>query len=249
MKHTPPTIETLETRTLMSASHLPGLGELHEQENTTGVIKPAAPTNLAGTVHGTAVTLNWADTSDNELGFVVFRKGGKGKISLIGRVDPNVTTYTDSTATESADQYMVMAYNQGGNSRPTNIVNLQIPSMVQVIAPKKLKSKALSTTSILVTWEKDYGATNGYIIERSTDGTTFTQVGTNAAGNRSFTDTGLTLGTKYYYRITAVGPENHTAVSAVLPAMTKARDKAENHSGGQEDNSHHEPESHDSNHA
>ncbi len=247
MKHTTPIVETLETRTLMSVSHYPGLGESHERENTTGVIKPAAPTDLAGTVNGTAVTLNWTDTSDNELGFIVFRKGAKGKMTLIGRVDPNVTTYTDTTAPESAEQYIVMGYNQGGNSRPSNLVNVQIPSLVQVIAPRQLKSKALSTTSILVSWDKDYGATNGYIIERSTDGTTFTQVGTKPAGTKSFTDTGLTLGTKYYYRITAVGPENHTAVSAVLIGMTKMRDKGDNH-GGQDGDSHHEPESHDTVH-
>jgi len=217
-------LETLEPRTLMSASLMSGHEtEIHSEPHAPGIIIPAKPTNLAGTVDGTHVILTWTDNSDNELGFVIFRACGKSKgLKLIGRVDANATTFTDLNVTDPNDTYVVRSYGTQHNSEPSNAVTVSVESLITVIAPKKLRSQAVSTTSIKLSWQGDYGATNGYIIERRLAGTTdFTQIGTVAVNVRSFTDTGLTAATRYEYRITAVGPVGHTAVSAVLIGQTK----------------------------
>ena len=72
-------------------------------------------------------------------------------------------------------------------------------------APSGLTATAASNSQINLAWTGSVGAT-GYIIQRSTSGSGgWTQVGTTAAGTTTYSDTNLTAGTTYYYRIQATG--------------------------------------------
>ncbi len=76
---------------------------------------------------------------------------------------------------------------------------------VSPAAPLSLTATAASTSGINLTWSGSTGAT-GYIIQRSLSSTGgWAQVGTTAAGTTTYSDTGLTAGTTYYYRVQATG--------------------------------------------
>lgn len=70
--------------------------------------------------------------------------------------------------------------------------------------PTALILTVLSDTSIQLDWTangvEDY---DGYSVERSADGITYAEIDTVAVGAETFTDTGLTKETIYYYRIRA----------------------------------------------
>jgi hypothetical protein len=70
-------------------------------------------------------------------------------------------------------------------------------------APSNLAATALSASRIQLTWTDNSNNEGGFKIERSTNGTTFTQVNLSSANSTSFTDTDLTPNTKYFYRIRA----------------------------------------------
>ena len=67
----------------------------------------------------------------------------------------------------------------------------------------------------LLTWSNVGGNEQGIEIERSTDGTTFSTVGTAPMGATNFMDTGLDPTRTYTYKIKALGDQTSTADSAL----------------------------------
>jgi hypothetical protein len=68
--------------------------------------------------------------------------------------------------------------------------------------PDTLTATVISDTRIDLAWTNN-GIVNytGVSIERSTDGVTYSEITTVAAGSSSYSNTGLTAGTLYYYRV------------------------------------------------
>ena len=67
-------------------------------------------------------------------------------------------------------------------------------------APMGLTVTGTTATTAGLSWSCVSGAA-GYVIERSSDGVTFAQVGTTASGVTTFTDTCLAGGQGYFYRV------------------------------------------------
>jgi hypothetical protein len=69
----------------------------------------APPTNVRGTTNGSSVTVNWSASSDNVVGYHVYRANGtNGSFTRLTTSPITATTYTDSSSGGSAN-YMVRA--------------------------------------------------------------------------------------------------------------------------------------------
>ena len=90
-------------------------------------------------------------------------------------------------------------------------------------APSGLKAAAASKTQISLTWVDNSSDETGFKVERSTDGVSFTQLATLAAGSRSYASTSLSGGKKYYYRVRAYNANGNSAYTAVAVATTPTR--------------------------
>lgn len=94
-------------------------------ETETFVITPMpSPDSLLAVFTSTAVKLSWKDKTDYEEGFKVERKEGSGSYTEIGKVEMNVTTYTDNTIDPKNVQsysYRVRAFNNYASSPYTEI--------------------------------------------------------------------------------------------------------------------------------
>jgi hypothetical protein len=88
-------------------------------------------------------------------------------------------------------------------------------------APNDLVATSISGTQINIAWTDNNTAESGYKIERSTDGVNFyPQAGTGVNGH-SYSNTGLTAGKKYYYRVYAVNSTGgRSGFSNVASAVT-----------------------------
>jgi len=85
-------------------------------------------------------------------------------------------------------------------------------------APTGLSASTVDTSQISLSWTASGGATS-YKIQRSPDGSTgWAQVG--ATATTTFTDTGLTAATTYYYRVVASNSIGDSAPSNVASAKT-----------------------------
>ena len=90
---------------------------------------PAPPTNLTATaVNPNQIDLSWQDNAADELGFRISRSLDGSNFSEIASVGPNVTTFSDTGLTpETTYFYLVVAFNNFGNSAPTNVAGATTP--------------------------------------------------------------------------------------------------------------------------
>jgi len=103
--------------------------------------------------------------------------------------------------------------------------------------PTNLTAKSASSSSVAMHWSDNSTRENGYKIERSTDGSSFSQIKLTSANVTSFTDTSRTSGKRYYYRVRAYSavdgnsPFSNTA-SAVPGATTSSSSVLGSYSDG-----------------
>ena len=88
-------------------------------------------------------------------------------------------------------------------------------------APTNLTAVAVFTDRIGLAWTDNASNEDGFRIERSTDGTNFSVIGSVGPGVTSFTDTGLRPWTNYHYRVVAFNAAGASAYSNVLKVRTK----------------------------
>jgi fibronectin type 3 domain-containing protein len=87
-------------------------------------------------------------------------------------------------------------------------------------APGNLAVTAASTSQINLTWTNNATNQTGFKIDRSTDGVNFTTIATVTA--TSYSDTGLSAGTTYSYRVRATNASGDSSNSNVASATTLA---------------------------
>jgi len=175
-------------------------------EVTTPDVPPAAPTSLMTTaVTSSQVDLAWTDNSGNEDGFVIERSTDGGATwNPVGQTGAGVATFSDTTVIPGNSYlYQVYAFNANGNSLPSNSVQAVVPNVIPA-DPTNLAATTVASTQVDLAWTDNANNEDGFRIERSDDGGgTWNQVGQTAANVTTFSDTGLTPGTGYMYRVYA----------------------------------------------
>jgi len=95
------------------------------------------------------------------------------------------------------------------------------PSYWATRTPTDLLLAVISDTSIKLDWTangvEDY---DGYSVERSADGVTYAEIDTVLVGTETFTDTGLTELTLYYYRVRAYKGAEYSGYCSVKSDIT-----------------------------
>jgi hypothetical protein len=172
-------------------------------------VVPTAPTNLlVNGVSSSQLTLTWNDNSTNETGFRIERSiAGSGRWIQIGTVGTNVKTYTDSgLSAASKYAYRVSATTATGTSGYSEIVSQATAAVVSVPgAPGSLAATPVGTTEISLAWSDAASTETGFEIERTIAGTDqWVRLTTVSANVTTYSDTGLSEGTGYDYRVRAV---------------------------------------------
>src|SRR4051794_37120688 len=133
-----------------------------------------APTQLVGVpFSATRVDLTWVDTNTNEDGFRIERSAaGANSWTELGTAGPNVTAYSDTTASAGTSyDYRVRAYTGATNTDYSNVttVTTSVPG-----APSALTAIAPATgTTIALHWTDNGTNESGFHIERSSNGVDF----------------------------------------------------------------------------
>jgi hypothetical protein len=150
------------------------------------------------------MNVSWTDNADNETHFLLERSTDGVHFRRIASLGANTTEFIDSNLTGGMQyQYRLRSVNGIGGSkwvRGSGTTVTEVPPA----APSGFTATGVSTSSIQLGWTDNATNELNFLIDRSSDGVTFSRIASLSTDATSFTDTGLSAGQTYYYNIKAV---------------------------------------------
>jgi hypothetical protein len=182
-------------------------------------IPPAAPTALAPTAGNHQVGLTWTGSSGATSYHVKRATTSGGPYTQIA--SPSAASYTDSGLTNGTNYfYVVSALNASGESANSNQASATpvatAPPPPTVPAAPTALTATRGNQQIVLTWNASSGATSYHVKRSTTSGGPYTQV--SAPTSNSYTNTGLTNGTTYFYVVSALNASGESANSSQVSA-------------------------------
>jgi N-acetylneuraminic acid mutarotase len=154
----------------------------------------------------------------------VFRFNAEGSLALSGTPSSS-THWIEATETVSVKDGRLTITN-GSGAKNNKLAFIDIDSAtgstlaIPPASPSNLNVSSVSSTSLKLAWSDNSVREDGYKIERSTDGKSFSQIATVGANVSTYTNTGLTSGKKYYYRVRAYNVYGNSSYTNVASATT-----------------------------
>lgn len=179
---------------------------------------PTVPSGLTAIAGNAQVNLTWS-ASSGATGYYLKRSTTSG--GPYSQVSAQAsTTYSDTSVTNGTKYfYVVSSYNSYGQSANSAEVSATPQASPPPPVPTGLQATP-GNTQVSLAWIASTGATS-YNVKRSTaNGGPYTQI--SAPATTSFTDTGLTNGTTYYYVVSAVSSAGESANSSQVSATPAA---------------------------
>jgi hypothetical protein len=188
--------------------------------NATTFGPPSAASNLTATaISASQINLSWTDNSSDEDGFKIYRSTDNVNFAFYATVGANVTTRSNTNLSSGTTYYYrVLAYNAGGSSGYSNVANATTFSLPAT--PTNLTATAVSSSQIDLTWVDNSNDETNFRIYRSTNGVNFVFTYNLGPNVTSFSDTGRTAGTTYYYQVAASNSNGISAFSNTVSATT-----------------------------
>ncbi|MDH5445566.1 MAG: fibronectin type III domain-containing protein [Gammaproteobacteria bacterium] len=186
---------------------------------------PVKPTGLgASAISANRIDLTWVDKSDNETGFDIQRSTSSDSgFTTIGSVAANVESYsdTDGLSAETTYYYRVSAKKDALNSPFSDVASAT--TLAAAVPPPSEPTSLIAVyayiNSVTLSWSDNSDNETGFKVQRSTTSESgpFTTISTQAADSEGYTDTTVSAGTTYYYRIAAYndGGNSYTNVKTL----------------------------------
>jgi fibronectin type 3 domain-containing protein len=182
---------------------------------TAPVTIPPAPASLQATAGNAQVILTWT-ASPSATGYNVKRSTTTGgpytKVS-----SPTATTFTDIGLTNGTPYfYVVTAANSAGESNPSNQATATPTApLTAPPVPTALEATA-GNTKISLSWNSSTTATSYHLKRSTTSGGPYTTI--SSPTTTTFTDTGLSNGTPYFYVVSALNSAGESGNSSEVSA-------------------------------
>ncbi len=183
-----------------------------------------APSGLAATlstgVNPLSVALRWTDRTPNEQGFVIQRATNTNFTTNLKLMfaPANATTYPDTTvAGRTTYYYRIYAWKNGGQSGNSNTLTVTTPTgpPPNGTAANLAVSGVIGRNTVTVTWQNLATNASNVLLQVTSLGVNgpWTTV-TLPAGTTTYTRTGMTPNTNYWFR---VAETNAGGTSAYIP--------------------------------
>jgi len=180
-----------------------------------GTTVPAAPSGLQATAGNAQVNLTWSASSGATSYQVKRGTTSGGPYTQVSA--PIAANFTDTGLTNGTTYfYVVSALNSAGESANSSQASAApIAPGLPPAAPTGLQATS-GNAQIGFTWNASTGATSYHLKRATTTGGPYAQAA--APTSTSYTDTGLTNGTTYYYVVSALNAAGESANSTQVSA-------------------------------
>ncbi|MFA5104306.1 MAG: IPT/TIG domain-containing protein [Candidatus Margulisiibacteriota bacterium] len=158
---------------------------------------------------------------------VQLRKTGRTTIAAASVSVPDINTINCNLTLPSGNDDVGLwdIYIVNTDEKSTSESGVFTVNYGTVEAPSDCAITPLSTTSVSITWTDNSPNEELFRVQRSANGTSYTTIGTTAAGVVTYTGdgtTGLSVNTIYWFRVRAEGGGQESAFSTALPKYTLA---------------------------
>jgi titin len=187
----------------------------------TPVVAPSAPASVVfSNISSSSLSVSWSDVASNETGYRVYRSTDGINYSKVADLNANSSSFADSGLSSGTTYYYkIAAWNSAGE---TTASSSQKTAMTAPAAPASITISNVSTMGLTITWNDVASNESGYRVYRSTDGSSYTKVAELAANSSSFSDSGLSAETTYFYKIAAWNSAGEAITSSVAQSTQKA---------------------------
>jgi fibronectin type 3 domain-containing protein len=175
---------------------------------------PDAPTGLAATAAFRSVDLDWNDNTEPDLDRYNVKRSTTtgGPYTQIDTV--TVSNYTDNAVTAGTTYYYVVTAVDAGNHESGNSNEASaVPYDNPPAAPTGLSAVAASCNQVDLAWTDNSDNETSFKIERSTDGSIFSEIDTVGVDVQAYSDTTVAENTTYWYRVRASNAFGDSAYS------------------------------------
>ncbi|HEY0742868.1 MAG TPA: T9SS type A sorting domain-containing protein [Chryseosolibacter sp.] len=162
---------------------------------------PATPQNVSVAEISSALKLTWIDNSANESGFRIERSVNANEAFILyGQTQSGITEFIDQDIAEgNTYQYRIAAFNAKGVSSRSKVYHMMLP-----VTPSDV-TIAASGLTLTMQWKDNSSNETAYRIDRSiNDGQSYVQYQELSANATQFTDTDITSGNRYFYRVLSI---------------------------------------------
>jgi fibronectin type 3 domain-containing protein len=176
-----------------------------------------APDDLSATAGNDGeIALDW-DSVSGAASYYVYRSTSYSGI-YVKIVTVTATSYTDNNLMDGTTYYYkVKARSSSDTSSYSSIVNA-VAQDDDLTAPDDLTATAGSSSKISLDWDSVNDATSYYVYRSSSYSGTYSKIVTVTTS--SYTDTGLSNDTTYYYKVKAHSSSDTSGYSSVAHATT-----------------------------
>ena len=190
------------------------------------VTLPTPPATITLTVNSdTEIVVQWnTPAGDQQTSYKIeMSLDGTNWTDEVASTGNTNTNYTDTGLTGNTEyHYRVSTINASGTSSASTSASETTFGVPE--SPTGLTATSLIGAEIKLDWvaptDNNGSAVSGYMIERSTDNVTFSVLVADTTSTAvTYTDSGLTTGTTYYYKISAINQYGTGTASGVASAL------------------------------
>ncbi len=184
--------------------------------------------NLAATASSPSqVNLSWTGAG-GATGLLVERTTNYVNWSVVASLSPGMTTFSDGSVTPgTAYGYVIVAVGLNSStavSTPALLVTPALPTPPAAVV--SLRAVSVASRQVVLSWQPGSANAQSYVVERTSNGRTWTRVGSLSASTTSFTDSSVAPLKTYVYRVRAfntLGFSAPTLLRVNTPRMAPLR--------------------------